>query len=400
MTLLLLLTTRAWAFEYDGAATTQVQGREDALGTPFVGATEGLWGYARQPLWTAEGYGWLGFTSGVDQPFGGDLYLLSVDGNTTTVDWSVGRQHLDLPALPWLLDGARVAWAPNPHWRVEGWAGMAEHVALDTWTDGAPILRVAGTYKTPKLSGTLGLWGELGDSPAVHPDLEFRYRDLAAKHGWSTAVLVGAVAGADGSLGVENAHAELAFRPVAGTRALAWAEHREVVNTDSSLAAQILSTLAPDGYDEAGLGFGWYDVKMSQVYGTGSIASYALDPADPAYREVGLSGSLSWRPHCAAHDWCLSPAWRGAYGPGGAYHDVSATLTFPTPDLLTLQAVGMVLPYHTAHEAWDTALVGGLSFGIAPAKSWWSLTGGAELARDTFHDLDPRGWLAFRVGTP
>jgi hypothetical protein len=372
---------------------TTAQVRSDTTGELFVIARETAWGTMTIGPAQLEAYGELGFPSGFDQSFDGELFVLAADGGGDHYEWTVGRQRLDLPLFNRLMDGGRAAWTPNEHVRLEAWAGQARHVGLDGIASGAPIARFAASYMRGRFTGTLGTWGELGDAPAVHPDLRLRWRDPDSRLAPDIGLLAAVGAGAEGAA-VERARLEVSGRPIGGVRLLAWGEHRQALPGGSQLGPSILASFAPEGAEEIGAAFGWTDVKRSKLWVEGAVQLY---PDETGELTQGATAQVSWRPTCPTQSWCAYPFWRGATGPGGVYNAVGGSLLVPVPEPATLSVNGMVVPYRKPYEVWDTALVLGTTLTIHPPVSPFTVLIGGEIARTAIAPIDPRGWATLRM---
>lgn len=383
-----MIVLPAFADGPDAVITASLQGRRDTLGDTFVAGRATGWGSWTFDAVRLEGYGELGWPAGVDQPLVPELFVLAADGRTGQVDWTLGRQRLDLPVYGRMLDGGRVGWTPAAGARLEAWAGQARHVGLDGLTSGAPVGRFAATLSRGGASATAAAWAEGGEDPAIHPDLRLRWRgagrlapDVAA---------VGALAVADRTI-VERARIEAGLRPMGGVRATLHAEHREAL--ESELGPSILAALAPDGTNELGAGFGWTSTRRSKLWIEGGVQVWPAPGGD----DLGLVGTVSWRPTCATGTWCLYPTFRGASGPGGLYDAVGATLKVPTPDVVRLGFDGMVVPYRKPHRAWDTAASLRTTLEIHPEDSAITALLGGEIAHDAIADVAPRAWVLLRM---
>lgn len=397
--ILLLLALPAYAATYAGESDTIVQARTDATGTPYVAGWENLWFEGGAPSLHYEGYGTVMAPHGFDQGAAWELYVLSVDGEKESYNWTIGRQRLNLPSAGWMLDGGRFAWTPSHTVTVEAWAGQAEHVGLGSWLDGVPVARLDATVMAGPVRATFGALGEFGETAAVHPDLQLKVADEASKYQPRADLLLDGGVDTDGNLALEKGRIAMSARPIAGTKAMVWGEHREALNDTSGMAPLILATLDPLGYDEVGAGFGWSAADTSRLWVEGSAQSFATDAADPEYREVGWSGKALWLPRCKAQSWCLTPSWNAASGPGGAYHALTADVTVPLPSVVQGHVIGTIAPYHAAHEEWDTLVALGATATVKPMRKV-SGTLGLEVAHDALHDVDPRAWLQVRVGFP
>lgn len=390
---MILLVSVASALELSGTAETVAQARPDMTGATFVGISEYLAGSAELGETKVEGYGALAWPSGIDQPIAPELYLLTVDGAVGRIDWTVGRQRIELSTWSRMFDGGRIAWSPSTATRLEGWAGFARHVGLDGVTAGAPVARLAGSYSAGALSAGIGAWGELGDAPALHPDLRVRYSGRGALLPDVSGL---AALGVGGGMVLERARLDVGLVPFGGVHTRLWGEHRQALPELSLLGPSILQSFAPDGTDEVGLGVGWNDVRRNEVWASGSVQRWAPDVAgDDA--QTGLSAEVAWRPNCDAGSFCLRPSWKGLSGPGGYYSSFLAAVTVPTPDVLAVDVYGMVAPYRKPHEAVDTVAAGGATVSVLPTD-FLAIGVGGELARDTISPLTPRAWATLRLG--
>lgn len=394
-----LLVAVAHAESYKATSETTVQGRMDDLGTPYVAGWETLWGRGGALFFQGEVAADVAFPHGFDQPLDWNLYVLTADGHTGRIDWTLGRQRMNVPSTGWDLDGGRIGYNANPYLRLEAWAGQAEHMGLASWTDGVPVARLSATVNAGPVHAVLGALGEAGDNPALHPDLQVTLADKRSKLAPSLNLLLIGGFDSEGASALEKGRLFLSARPVAGTRLTLWGEHREATNETSTLAPLILANIAPLGYDEVGAGFGWTSATTSTLWTEGSVQSYAPDPDDEPYREVGWTASAAWTPHCGADTWCVSPSWRAAAGPGGAYHAFLADIAVPTPGLFTTHVTATVAPYTLPHEAWDTLFALGAVVSASPVPHLTGTLGG-ELAHDAIHPVDPRVWLSLRVAVP
>lgn len=392
----------ALATEPFATATTAVAVEQDFRGGLMVPFWQTAW--VGVPVGTshAEAYGELGWPSGVDEQIVPRMYVLSIDGQKDSVDWTIGRQRIDLPQYPRLMDGARAEWHGPGALSVEAWAGWAEHPAT-AWTDGAALGRVNARIKAGKVTARAGGWVEGGPTSdaAVHPDVDVRWAAPDSKRAPSLSLMAAAGIG-NGDAVVERARAEFNFRPVSGSRGEVHIEHRDVLDATSPLSGDILATFAPQGSDEAGLGFGWSNVNRDELWMTGSVQTWDEDDAaasplsDGSGRQVGARAEVSWRPRCGTDAWCLRPSWRGAAGPGGSYQAIGGALAAPGLGPVSLSAHAFVVPWRTTHKKWDTAAVAGLDADVHPTKAWGLAVAG-EVGHGVVADVDARGWVAFRL---
>lgn len=393
----------AMAAEPIAASSTAVAVQQDFSGQVMVPFWQTAWaGLTLGGSTRVEAYGELAWTSGVDKPITPQIYVLSVDGRTGKVDWTVGRQRIALPQYPRLMDGVRAAWHGSGALSVEAWAGWGEHPA-NPWTEGAALGRVVARVDAGDISAVAGGWVEGGPSSdaAVHPDVSLVWDSPDAKRAPRLSVVAaGGIGG--GKAVLERARAEIGMRPVSGTRAVVHVEHRDVLDADSPLAGTILATFAPQGADEVGAGFGWSDVRQDELWMTGSVQTWNEDEpdanllSDGTGRQTGARAEVSWRPRCDADAWCFSPGWRGAIGPGGSFHAVGGTVGTPMPGPVSLSVHGFLVPWHTTHMQWTVAGVAGLDADIH-ASPWWGVELGGEVGHDVVADVDVRGWAALRV---
>lgn len=368
------------AGDTDVVATTVVQARPDMLGDGFVSGWQTAWGAAELGPARLEGYGELGWPAGVDQPWAPALYVLTADGDAGPLDWTVGRQRLDLPAWGRLFDGGRARWSASDTLSFEGWVGA-------TGRDGAvPVARLAGTVAAGPWLAVAGAWGEAGEAPALHPDLRVRW----ATEGFDAQTLAAVAVGSERTF-VERARAELAVRPAAGVRTVVHAEHREADRPS------ILGELAPHGVDEAGVGTGWSDVRRSQLWIGLVAATWLADEAGSGDREGSVRAEVSWRPTCMPQSWCVRPSWRGVTGSGGVYQSFGTVTGVPLPGPVTVDVHGVVAPYRKPQLPWSTAVVAGASAEVHGGQGTWAVGLGGELLVDGAV-ADPRGWLSLRVG--
>lgn len=393
--ILVLLLNSAWALETDVVSTSLAQVRPDMTGQAHVSAWQNVWASARSGQVWGELHGDLAWPSGVDQAFAPELYVLSADGEGQQGDWTLGRQRIELPTWGRMLDGARGGWAASEHLRLEAWGGYAHHTGYEGYTTGTPLLRLAGTYQKQALLATVGAWGELGDTTALHTDLRVRVDNAEDPLAPDTAATVAVGFGEDGPTW-ERLRLEGSMRPARGLRATAHAEHREALPTVSVLGPSILANFAPSGTEELGLGLGWTSARRSRLWSSAALTSWSTEEGGP---ELGARAELRWQPLCDSQQVCISPTWSGVRGPGGLYHSVGAVTSLPVPDALSLDLHTMIVPYRKPHLPWDTVLVGGLRTAFQPSGASWSLALHGELARDAIAPLDSRAWLAFRVGT-
>ena len=329
----------AFAATFAATSDTLFQGRMDNDGVPYVAGWETLWGAGGTPDLQGEAYGNVNFASGFDQPAAWELFVLAADGQKGKMDWTLGRQRLNLPSVGWMLDGGRIAWSPSKTLRLEAWAGQAEHVALGSYLDGVPVVRLNATYAAGPVTAAVGLLGEAGPNPALHPDIQVTAADPTSKLSPYANLVIDSGFDAAGAAVLEKGRLSLSARPLSGTRVTVWGEHRQALNTTSALAPLILATIAPLGYDELGSGFAWSAANTSKLWIEGSVQSYAPDAADELYREPGFAASTTWSPQCGSDSWCLAPSWRAASGPGGAYHVFVADITVPTPSAVGTHVV-------------------------------------------------------------
>jgi len=204
---------------------------------------------------------------------------------------------------------------------------------------------------------------------------------------------------------VERARAEVAARPMSGTRARLYFDHRQALDEGSVLGGSILAALAPLGVDEAGAGLGWETVNRDALWIDAAATrtdSRALS-ADPALtgdtEQWGLVASAGWTPRCAASRACLVPTWRSTTSAVGEYHALSGLLRVPMPGPARLEFRGAAVPWRLAHAPWSLAGFVGAEGGLALGE-WgaWSL--GAEAGEDWTPGLDLRAYTRLRVAWP
>ncbi len=392
----------ALAKEPYAAATSAVAVEQDFSGGLMVPFWQTAWVGAPVGSSHVEAYGELAWPSGVDERIVPRMYVLSVDGRKDAVDWTVGRQRIDLPQYPRLMDGGRVRWHGRGMLSLEAWAGWAEHPATP-WTEGAAVGRMNARVEGGKFTARAGGWVEGGPTSdtAFHPDIDLRWAAPDAKRAPSLSLMAAAGIG-NGDAVIERGRAELGFRPVSGTRAELHFEHRDVLDASSPLAGDILATFAPQGTDEIGVGFGWSNVRRDELWMSGSAQTWDQDDAaasplsDGTGRQAGARGEVSWRQHCDADAWCVRPTWRGAIGPGGSFQAIGGSVATPLPGPVSLGAHAFVVPWHTMHQAWTTAAVVGLD-GDLHLSPIWGVTLGVEVSHDIVANVDARGWAALRV---
>jgi len=192
------------------------------------------------------------------------------------------------------------------------------------------------------------------------------------------------------------------LRPIAGTLVQVHIERRDVLDATSPLAGGILATFAPQGADEVGVGLGWSDVRMNELWVTGSLQTWNQDDsgvsplADGTGQQTGARAGVGWRPHCGANAWCLAPSWRMAAGSGGMFHAVGGTLSTPIPDPVSLSVHGFLVPRRTTYQRWTTAAVAGFNADVH-ASRYWGLGLGGEVGYDVIADIDVRGWAVLRL---
>lgn len=389
----LALVGPALAGDPEGIFTTVVQARPDMTGTPFVGVSPSAYGAMDRGTTRYEGYGELSFPSGFDAPFAPTLYVLTADGHRDGMDWTFGRQRVTLPTNPRLLDGGRFAWSATSSLRVEGWAGEARVGALGGWKQTAPFARAAATLTSGPWVAVAGVWGELGAVPTEHADLRVRWihREVRSVPTVSALAAIGSIGYAPT---LERARIDVSLRPMAGVRTIVYAEHHDTVDPEATLGPAILTTFAPNGGQEAGVGVGWSNAKRAMLWAQGSTQTYHTDDLGEA---VGFRSQVRWRPKCAAGTWCLSPQWTAASGPGGSYHSVAANVAIPTPEIVKLSAYAAAAPYHKLHQPWAFAATVGAIADVAPVDKIWSLQFGADVSHDAIAAFDPRLWATVRV---
>lgn len=391
-----MFASPAFAATFSATSDTLFQGRMDNSGVPYVAGWETLWGAGGTPELQGEAYGNLSFDRGFDQPVAWELFVLAADGENGKIDWTLGRQRLNLPSVGWMMDGGRIAWSPSKTLRLEAWAGQAEHVALGSYLDGVPVARLNATATAGPVTAAFGVLGEAGPTPAVHPDLQVTYARPQSKLAPYANLVLDAGFDSAGAAVLEKGRLSLGLRPIPGTRVSLWGEHRQALNTTSPIAPLILATIAPLGYDELGGGFGWSAADTSKLWIEGSVQSYSPDPNDEPYREAGFAATTTWSPQCGSESWCLSPSWRAASGPAGAYHAFVADIAVPTPSVVGTHVIATVAPFHLAHEEWDTLLALGATATVKPTRRLTGSVGG-EVAHDALHPINPRLWLSLRV---
>lgn len=392
----------ARATEPIAASSTAVAVQQDFSSQMMVPFWQTAWVGVPVGSSHVEAYGELGWPSGVDEQIVPRMYVLSVDGRKDAVDWTVGRQRIDLPQYPRLMDGGRARWHGPGMLSLEGWAGWAEHPATP-WTKGTAIGRMNARVEAGKFTARAGGWVEGGPtSDAVfHPDIDLRWAAPDAKRAPSVSLMAAAGIGS-GDAVIERGRAELGLRPLSGTRAELHFEHRDVLDASSPLAGDILATFAPQGTDEIGVGFGWSNVRRDELWMSGSAQTWdendaAASPlSDGTGRQMGARGEVSWRPRCDANAWCIRPTWRGAAGPGGSFQAIGGTVTTPLPGPVTVSAHGFLVPWRTMHQAWTTAAVVGLDGDLHMSPAW-GVALGVEVSHAVVADVDARGWAAFRV---
>jgi hypothetical protein len=326
------------------------------------------WGQATTGPLELQGYSEFG-TSGLQ------VYVLTAEGDSETLSWTLGRQRLILPTQPRLLDGAELTWRQGGS-SVEVAAGRLHVAGGDS---GTAMARAAVTQDLGPASLRTGLWAEQGElSPQLHPELRLEGGGLSLQ-------LVAALA--DGQQALEQARAEWRSRPAAGVDLGLHLEHREAPPISTASSPDILTVFSPEGLDEAGALLGISGRSRGRVLATATLRSWERQDLD---RAVGASASLGLRP--SGPDWTPRPSWRMATGPLGTVHSFQAVSTLPTPQRLRVDLHGGVAPYHQPLSGWETAWWGGTSAALelGPAR----LRAGGELGRSKFVELDRRAWAA------
>jgi hypothetical protein len=388
--------TQAWAEPPEVRSETLMQARTDVAGDLFVGGVQTLGGTASLGSARLEGYGDLGFRSGFDQAFDGELYVLSADGTSGPVAWTIGRQPLLLPTWNRRLDGGSAHITLSRSWSMDAALGFASQAWLPGAYTAVPVARLAATGTSKTVRATVGGWVELVEVPVGHGDLTVRWTpdagDLAPVVNGTAAVGL-----RDGQSALERGRAELSLRPMSGLRALAWVEHRESL-PGTQIAADILNTFAPSGADSVGLGAGWSTRNRHRLWASGSLQRWATGP-DPAEGETrtGVVGELRWEPRCGEGRWCVSPGWQGLSGPGGILDRVGTSVGLPLPPAFDVTVNGSWVPWREPHLTWRSALVAGAVAEVRPTK-----TVGVEAGCDVMLGTPTpftRAWLALHLRT-
>lgn len=393
MIALLLGTARAedpWV-----RSETLFQTRSDLLGSLYGGGIEALQGATDLGPTRLEGYGVVGFPQGFDQAPDGEIYLLTAEGETEALRWTLGRQPLLLPTWNRRLDGGRLVLLADPSVRVDLLAGVASRVGSDGVVGGVPVARLAADGRRGGARATVGMWGELADQPVAHADLEARL----APEGSPLAPELGALAAGGvraGDAVVERARVDAGVRPLPGVRTTGWVEHREALGTEA-LGPDILATFAPDGSDAAGLGLGIDDRRRDRLWVSGSVQRWfvQLEPEADEPPALGFVGGVRYDPRCGEQTWCLAPGWQGVSGEGGLYHRVGGSLGLPLPSVVDLAVRGAWVPWRQPHVDWRSAAVAGATAVVDPGR-WVDIEAGCDLWFETTTP-DTRAWVAVRL---
>lgn len=385
----------AWAQSAELRSETLFQARSDVMGDLYSGGIEALGGIAEHGPARLEGYGDLGFRSGFDAPFGGEVYVLTADGTAGDVGFTVGRQPLLLPTWNRRLDGGRVAFPVAGRGTVEAWAGLATQPGTAGTWGGVPVARVAGAWEQDGTRAAAGAWVEAAADPALHGDLTVRWTRPDEPSAPDIA-LTGAVGTRAGETRAERLRTEASVRPAPGWRATVFGEHREAIG-GSELAADVLRTFAPAGVDSLGAGGGYTTRNRHRLWASGSVQRWdtGVPGAPPAPPGVGVVGEARWEPRCAADRWCVAPAWSGVWGSGGWLHRLGGAVDLPTPSVVDARLTGAWVPWQEPFQAWRASTVTGAVASVHPTPSV-ALEAGADLV---FGEVAPnrRAWVALQV---
>lgn len=401
----LLLASVAWGAEPWAWEETSVAVQPDLAGNLQVPIWQTLWASRAFESVRVEGYVELGWPSGVDQAVVARLYGLTADGQSGPIDWTLGRQRMEMPGYPRILDGGHAVWHASPTLSVEGWFGWAENAVLPIET-GALFGRAALVLRVPTVRAEVGGWMESVATGGiiVHPYISGHWENELWQVNPSIQVISALAIGEQGTV-LERARIDLSARPLSGTRAVIFVDHRDVLDASSVLAGGILATLAPQGTDEIGGGAGWSTVGRDELWAEGSLVAW--DAADPDASplagadtgQLGYQASAAWRPSCRSESWCFSPSWRVASGGGGMFHAVGGMLTLPLPSGMQLGVHDYLVPWHTASSPWTLAQVGGVNLSLSPTP-WMRWTIAGEAGHGLVAGVDYRGWSTLRMVVP
>lgn len=400
---MILLAGAAWAGEPWALSESGAAVQPDLAGSAFVSPWQALWVGRTLGGLRLEGYGEVGWPSGVDEAALGRLYGLTVDGQQGAVSYTLGRQRLDLPAYPRTLDGGSARFELSEGLALHAAAGWAEHPVLPLQT-GTPFGRGAVVLRLGAFQGELGAWlesvSERGPVEHSHATASWARPELR----WApSARALGSLAFDGTTTVVERARVDLGARPVPGTRLALFVDHRQALDPSSTLGAGILGAFAPTGADEAGLGVGVQGVNRDQLWLEASLTRWDSRSLQESplvagdTEQLGVQGAASWVPSCGAERWCVAPSWRGATGAGGAFHALGGTVEVPLPGgALGLGLHAFLVPWHQAHAPWSLGNVAGGTMSATP-EPWirWSL--GGEVGLGLVSPLDYRAYTTLRV---
>lgn len=401
--ILLLLVAPALAEPPQLSAETLFEARPDMAGDPFYSGQEALMGVGTVGPVRLEGYGQFGFPIGFDAPFGGELFLLTADGAVGPLRWTFGRQPLLLPTWSRRLDGGQLSWEATSDLSFRAAAGVGSQVGLSGTVGGAPMGRIAAAWTPGPVQATAGVWGEAGDAPAMHGDVELRWAADEARLSPEISGLA-AAGQRDGATVVERGRVEVGLLPTSGVRALGWVEHREALPSDPTTAASvldpaILATFAPGGVDTAGLATGLSTRNRARLWVSGAAQRWWTDAEATGDPLMGLTGELRWEPRCGPSRWCVRPSWQGATGDGGAYHRAGGAVGLPLPDAVALDLNAAWAPYRKPHLEWQTAWVAGALASVEAGSHVQLEAGGDVFVDGVIGATTPttRAWLALEL---
>jgi hypothetical protein len=339
----------------------------------------GAWGSTGAGALNLEGDGQLSWRDGM----AADLYVLTADGVSRDLSFTVGRQRLLLPGQPRLLDGAQATW-DTPAMELTASAGIARAWAA---RDGVAMARLTATREAGPARLEAGLWTEATDTDAqLHPELSARLEsgDIQLR-----SQVMGALSAEDTVL--ELLRVEARGRPAAGVDMGVHIEHRQAPPLLTAASPAILAIFSPEGLDELGAVVGVSGRARGRATFSGSARTWQQGDLG---REYGVAASASLRP--AGPSWMPTPSWRFAAGPLGTVHLLSASAALPLPEPLQLRVHGGGAPYLEPFSTWDVAWWTGLSAGLR--RGDWQLSAGGDVGRSELSAFDPRAWLVVQRG--
>ncbi len=349
---------------------TVAQVRHDLFGQQMVP----LWQYLSlstrsETLWM-DIYGGLEWSSGLDRMVDPDIYLFSLGGRALGGRWSLGRQRGIGALRPQTFDGLRYDRDLGSVFALQAWAGYARHQDLDDLLDGAGVGRIALLAEHGDLTARLGTQLEAGpDTPFIpRQDLEARLEFGGQRRSALSGRLVLAEPGLDSTAaGISAEWATLRFSGSLSPLELGvHVQHREAADPWSLFGDALLETLAGGRTDEAGI-----SLRLVGRRWTSTCLEYALSSYGTS-NSLGHRFNVSYSPGPSSGVLRLSPALSSAYGPGGQYHALSATLDWQPTDATSLRNRLAIVPYQRISNpwalAWSTSLDAACRF-ASPARA-------------------------------